>query len=173
VMRVLGPKFGKEAPKVKAAVEAADGNAMKAALAETGTATAGAYEVTPEMVTFTEELPADVFAAPMADATVYVDVALTPELEAEGYAREVIRRLQEMRRQRDLKVEENIAAEIAVADARIAGLVAGWSDVISGEVRAKKLDVHESAALAGTWGLTSEWEVEGVPMHMGLSRADE
>ncbi|WP_342678921.1 isoleucine--tRNA ligase [Methanofollis sp. UBA420] len=173
VMRVLGPTFGKEAPKVKAAIEAADGNALKAALAETGTATAGAYEVTPEMVTFTEELPADVFAAPMADATVYVDVALTPEIEAEGYAREVIRRFQEMRRQRDLKVEENITAEVAVADPRIAGLVAGWAEAISGEVRAKKLDVHEGDALAGTWEQAAEWEVEGVEMRMGLSRAEE
>ena len=66
------------------------------------------FEIGAEQVTFTEKLPADVFSAPMTDATVYVDVALTPDLEAEGYAREVIRRIQEMRQQLDLAVEDFI-----------------------------------------------------------------
>lgn len=171
VMRVLGPKFGKEAPKVKGAIEGADGNVLKAALEADGKASAGDYEVTPEMVTFIEEVPEGVFAAAMPDATVYVDVTLTPEIEAEGYAREVVRRLQEMRRQRDLKVDENIAVEIAIADAGVADLVSRMTDLVSGEVRASSLAVHDGAALSGAWELTAEWEVEGVPMLMGLSQA--
>lgn len=173
VMRVLGPKFGKEAPKVKAAIEGADGTALKSALEAAGTASAGGYEVTPEMVTFTEQVPEGVFAAAMPDATVYVDVTLTPEIEAEGYAREVIRRLQEMRRQRDLKVDENIAVEIAIGDAGVADLVRSMTGLVSGEVRASSLAVHDGAALSGAWDLTAAWEVEGVPMLMGLSQAKD
>jgi len=156
---------------VKGAIEGADGNALKAALEADGKAIAGDYEVTPEMVTFIEEVPEGVFAAAMPDATVYVDVTLTPEIEAEGYAREVVRRLQEMRRQRDLKVDENIAVEIAIADAGVADLVSRMTDLVSGEVRASSLAVHDGAALSGAWELTAEWEVEGVPMLMGLSQA--
>jgi len=170
-MRVLGPRFGKEAPKVKGAIEGSDGNALKAALEADGTAIAGGYEVTPDMVTFTEEMPEGVFAAAMPDATVYVDVTLTPEIEAEGYAREVVRRLQEMRRRALLKVDENIEAEIVIGEARVAELVRGMTGLVSGEVRARSLAVRDGTALSGAWELTAEWEVEGVPMLMGLSQA--
>ncbi|TAJ43460.1 isoleucine--tRNA ligase [Methanofollis fontis] len=171
VMRVLGPRFGKEAPRVKAAIEESDGTALRNALAESGTASAGGYEITPEMATFHEEMPEGVFAAAMEDAVVYVDVNLSPDLEAEGYAREVIRRLQEMRRQADLQVEENIRAGIAIGDARIAALVGEQKDLIAGEVRAAALDIVDGDAPSGTWEVTAEWEVEGVQMMMGLSRS--
>ena len=101
VMKALGKGFGKNSFVVKGLIEAADGNAIKAA---TGTGQTymlasgdAKFEIGAEHVTFTEKVPADIFSAPMEDATVYVDVALTPDLEAEGYAREVIRRIQEMR----------------------------------------------------------------------------
>jgi isoleucyl-tRNA synthetase len=61
----------------------------------------------------------------MTDATVYVDVALTPDLEAEGYAREVIRRIQDMRKQLDLAVEDNINVEASVGDKRVLDLIKG------------------------------------------------
>lgn len=175
VMRAIGPKFGRDGPKVKAAIEAADGTALRAALAESGTATLGEIEVTPEMVTFVEAMPEGIFSAEMDDATVYVDVNLTPEIEAEGFAREAIRRLQDMRKQHDLKVDDHIAAEIAVDDARVAGLVQTWADGIGGEVRATALDVHDGAGLKNKdeWAFTAEWEVEGVAMTMGLSLAEE
>ncbi|NQS79366.1 MAG: class I tRNA ligase family protein, partial [Methanoculleus bourgensis] len=99
VMRAIGPEFGREGPKVKALIEQSDGTALKAAIERDGKTELGGYEIAARHVTFAEALPEGVFAAPMKDATVYVDVALTPELEAEGYAREVIRRIQEMRRQ--------------------------------------------------------------------------
>ena len=101
VMKALGKGFGRDSFKVKGLIEAADGNAIKMAVdaGQTFTLTSGsaAFEIGAEHVTFTEKLPVGIFSAPMEDATVYVDVALTPELEAEGYAREVIRRIQEMR----------------------------------------------------------------------------
>ncbi len=74
------------------------------------------FDIGSEHVTFVEGLPGSVFSAPMQDATVYVDTALTPELEAEGNAREVIRRIQEMRRQLDLNVEDFISSYVVIND---------------------------------------------------------
>ena len=147
VMKALGKGFGRDSFKVKGLIEAADGNAIKMAVdaGQTFTLTSGsaAFEIGAEHVTFTEKLPVGIFSAPMEDATVYVDVALTPELEAEGYAREVIRRIQEMRRQLDLAVEDFILADVAIADERICGLVStGWKAGIADEVRAKELSLR-------------------------------
>ncbi len=175
VMRAIGPEFGKEGPKVKALIEQADGSALKAAIEADGKAGLGGYELTARHVTFTESLPEGVYAAPMKDATVYVDVALTPDLEAEGYAREVIRRIQEMRRQLNLNVDDFIAADVQVEDSRVADLIrSGWAAGISQEVRASDLVIRspgENGSRDRQWALAKDWDVEGVPMRMGISQA--
>jgi len=179
VMKALGPAFGKKSPNVKAAIGSADGNALKAALDATCTATLTAgndtFTITPALVTFKEQLPANVFSAPMKDATVYVDVALFPDIEAEGYAREVIRRVQEMRRQLDLAVEDFISVDVAVGDVRVCDLIrVTWHDGIADEIRARALSIRETgepAPAAGNWQLAKEWDVEGVQVTIGISRA--
>jgi len=178
VMKALGPAFGKNSPKVKAAIENADGNSLKALLDSCGTATlatgADTVEITTAHVTFKEQLPENVFSAPMKDATVYVDVALFPDIEAEGYAREVIRRIQELRRQLDLAVEDFIAADVVVGDERVCDLIrVTWHDGIADEVRAKTLAIAKSEGpkpAPGGWQLVKEWDVEGVAMTISISR---
>ncbi|MDN7024519.1 isoleucine--tRNA ligase [Methanoculleus sp. FWC-SCC1] len=175
VMRAIGPEFGKEGPKVKALIEQAGGSALKAAIEADGKAALGGYELTARHVTFTESLPEGVYAAPMKDATVYVDVTLTPDLEAEGYAREVIRRIQEMRRQLNLNVDDFIAADVQVEDSRVADLIrSAWATGISQEVRAKDLVIRspgENGDQGRKWALAKDWDVEGVSMRMGISQA--
>jgi len=120
----------------------------------------------------------------MQDATVYVDVKLTNELETEGWTREIIRRIQEMRRQLDLAVEDFISVEISVKDNRVYSLLNKEkiglkivSDFIAKEVRAKashgqgiglsfvkpgdKIRKHQNI---------KDWDVEGVGMIIGISR---
>jgi isoleucyl-tRNA synthetase len=175
-MRAIGPEFGKEGPKIKALIERADGTALKAAIERDGKAELDGYEIAGRHVTFAEALPEGVFAAPMKDATVYVDVTLTPALEAEGYAREVIRRIQEMRRQLDLNVDDFIVAAVDIADERVASLIGeeAWQKEIAGEVRAATLTVHRNGEKpAETFALEKDWDVEGVQMQIGISRAGE
>jgi len=178
VMRAIGPEFGKEAPRVKALIEQADGTALKTAIERDEKARLDGYEIEARHVTFSESLPNGVFAAPMKDATVYVDVNLTPDLEAEGYAREVIRRVQEMRRQLNLNVDEFIVADVSVADDRVASLIEDerWQKEIAGEVRATDLSIHHSKSnrpAEQTFSLEKTWDVEGVQMRIGVSRAGE
>jgi len=103
-----------------------------------------------------------------------VDARLTPELEGEGYAREVIRRLQEMRRQLNLAVEEFITADVLIGDERIASLVKSrWPDRIAGEVRARSLSIHlpGEEMPAGTGHLENSWDIEGIEVRTAVSRA--
>jgi len=180
VMKALGPAFGKNAPKVKALIEAADGTVLKQEI-EAGrtvklTDASDRYEIGAPHVTFSEKMPENVFSATMQDATVYVDVALTPEIESEGYAREVIRRIQEMRRQLDLAVEDFITADVIVNDPRICTLVSdNQKPVIADEVRARRLTIRipEEKGAGSPCHLQKDWDVEGVQMTIGISRASD
>ena len=178
VMKALGKGFGKDSFKIKGLIEAADGNAIKAAV-DAGQkyrleSDGAGFEIGSEHVTFSEKLPADIFSAPMTDAMVYVDVALTPDLEAEGYAREVIRRIQDMRKQLDLAVEDNISAEVAISDKRVLALLHSNETIamIGDEVRAKTFGFSKDGTQPDTARFASvkEWDVEGVAMTIGISR---
>jgi isoleucyl-tRNA synthetase len=180
VMKALGKGFGKDSFKVKGLIDAADGNALKAATdagktfrLESGGAL---FEIGAEHVTFTEKLPADIFSAPMTDATVYVDIALTPDLESEGYAREVIRRIQDMRKQLDLAVEDNINVEASVSDKRVLALLMDNATIamIADEVRAKVFGFSKDGMQPDPGRFTSakEWDVEGVAMTIGIAKAE-
>jgi isoleucyl-tRNA synthetase len=178
VMKEIGPVFGKESSRVKALLEQTDGDWLKKTLEQEGQVVIGEkrYEITPVQVTFLETIPEHYFAAQMKDAVVYVDCGLTPELEAEGYAREIIRRLQDMRRQLDLRVEDFIAAEVTIPDERIYTLLEKrWVDLIGREVRAPNLHLHpsEEVALTRTWDLQNEWDIEGLTVRTAVSRLQQ
>jgi isoleucyl-tRNA synthetase len=176
IMKALGKGFGRNSFAVKTLIEGADGNMLKAEIGAGRSVKLGegdaAFAISAEHVTFAEQLPPEVFSAPMPDAMVYVDVQLTPELEAEGYAREVIRRINEMRKQLDLAVEDFIVADVAVADERICALIQGsWRAGIMEEVRARELAVHTAGAMAKTYEMVKDWDVEGVAMTIGILKA--
>jgi isoleucyl-tRNA synthetase len=186
VMKALGKGFGKNSFKVKGLIEAADGNYIKAEIGAGRTVKLSAngevFEIGAEHMTFTEKLPSEVFSAPMQDATVYVDVRLDDDLEREGYEREVIRRIQEMRKQLDLVVSEFISVEVLVNNPKVFDLLSKNSqNNIAGEVLAvvphkgvlfsflkqgEALRRHDSV---------KDWEIEGVTetvsMTIGISRA--
>jgi isoleucyl-tRNA synthetase len=186
VMKALGPGFGKNSPRVRTLIESADGNFLKAEIDAGRTVTLkdgdAVYEIDSRHVTFTEKLPVEVFSAPMQDATVYVDVRLDDDLEKEGYEREVIRRIQEMRKQLDLVVSEFISVEVLINDLRVYNLLKNNSNhTIAGEVLAVVPDkgVLFSFLKPGdkmrTHDSIKDWEIDGatetVGVTIGISRA--
>jgi len=95
-MGAIGPAFGADAQKVMNAVQ----GATRAAAVEGGEVTVDGdpVDLADEMVEYVAEPPEHVSGADFDGGAVYVDTSLTPEIESEGYARDVIRRIQEMRR---------------------------------------------------------------------------
>jgi isoleucyl-tRNA synthetase len=177
VMKALGPAFGKRAPLVRDLIKETDATTLKDAL-DHGTSVTlrtekESFEITPGQVTFVDELPPGLFQAPMTGGTIYVDVTLTPDLEAEGYAREIIRRIQEMRKQLDLRVEDYISAGVVIPDERVSQLISEfWREGIRDDVRAESLVLSTGGpeGVPGTWDLEQEWDVEGVTMVIGISQ---
>ncbi|MDH7593771.1 MAG: isoleucine--tRNA ligase [Methanomicrobiales archaeon] len=178
-MKTIGPAFGKDAPRVKEAIERADGKVLREVLAGDGATEVHvgdtAVRIGPAHVAFDEVLPEGFTSANMKNATVYVDARLTPELEGEGYAREVIRRLQEMRRQLNLSVEDFILADVEIDDPRVSSLVNdGWREAIMREVRARSLKILPAGSdimSLSSHELQQEWDVDDILMRTGISRS--
>jgi len=120
------------------------------------------------MVTFKDLIPPAIASAIFSAGEVYVDTELTREIESEGYSREVIRRIQDMRKELDLAVEEEIKATVEIKDDRVAVLVLEKKDFIAGEVRAKSLMIGPEVEVDGE--LVKDWDVEDVKMRMGIGR---
>ncbi|PSQ34338.1 isoleucine--tRNA ligase [Halobacteriales archaeon SW_12_69_24] len=167
-MSVLGPAFGSEAGEVMEALNAVTLQASSLAALETAVADELGRDValTDEMVSFNAETPHGVEGTPFAvdgddRGVVYVDTTLTADIEAEGYAREVIRRVQEMRKELELDIEAEIRVDLDVADDRVAGLVRDRGPLVAEEVRAAEFgpvaDGHERT-----------WDVEGTDIRIAI-----
>jgi len=167
-MSVLGPAFGDEAGDVMTALNEAEvaEPSVDALAAAVGDALGREVELTEEMVEFVERTPESVAGADFEGGTVYVDATLTDDIESEGYAREIIRRVQEMRKDLDLDVEERIRLDLSVADDRVAALVAERESLVAEEVRAAELGEVED-------GYEREWEIEGVDVALAITPVPE
>ncbi|MBR3476489.1 MAG: isoleucine--tRNA ligase [Candidatus Methanomethylophilaceae archaeon] len=98
------------------------------------------------------------------DGVVFVDFTVTPEIEAEALAREVIRRIQQMRKDMKLKVDQFIACDL-MSDEFHNSLLEKWKDGIATEVRAQRLSITDSPAGA----VIKEWEFGGKTVTIGIS----
>ena len=70
-----------------------------------------------------------------------LDTELTPELEAEGYARDVVRAVQDERKNAGLHIADRIDLSLTVPAERVADVEA-WRDMIAAETLALSLTVE-------------------------------
>lgn len=134
--RAAGPRLGKDVQRVIKAVKAGDWSESA-----DGVVSAAGIELLPEE--YTQRLvaaePESTAALPGNAGLVVLDSVVTEELEAEGWARDVIRDLQETRKSLGLNVSDRITATLEVpADRR------EWArthrELIAGEILAIELD---------------------------------
>ena len=114
-----------------------------------------------------DEIPSvenDIEPVAFDEGTVFIDFNVTPEIEAEGYARELIRRIQQMRKDMKLKVEQYVDAEVCAED-RLVGLFGTWKDHIANEVRAQNLVFTSEPKGAEV----KEWDVTGKMITIGIT----
>ena len=97
--------------------------------------------------------------------TLFLDTTITPELEAEGFAREIVRRIQSMRKESDLNVEDKISTEIKV-DSEQKKALKQWEDYIKKETRSKKITYVDKPA----GKLVKKWEIDELEAEIGISK---
>jgi isoleucyl-tRNA synthetase len=171
VPKQIGPVFKSDAMSVVHAIKSADPFKVKNQL-ESGEAAVNwegvDYSINKKMVELKETPPSNLSPAPYTRGMIYVDVALSPELEAEGFAREVIRRIQDMRKELDLRVEDKIKVSLKSDDKRIMGLIEGKKDYIAGEVRAINMKLTKQGDVEGE--LIKDWIIEDLKFKIGLNK---
>ena len=143
--RSLGRRFGKGTQPVAKAIAAADAAALSAALRSGGVATVevdGAdVEIGPDEVIVTETPREGWAVATEGGETLALDLELTPELIRRGFAREVVRLVQDGRKSAGLEVSDRIELWLdAPQDSELAQALAEHAADVSGEVLAVSLD---------------------------------
>jgi isoleucyl-tRNA synthetase len=138
--RALGKRFGKGVQAVAAAVAAADAAQLSADLRERGSATIVVdgedVVLAPEEVIVTETPREGWSVASDSGATVALDLEVTPELRLAGLARDVIRLVQEARKNSGLEVTDRIHVRYAAGDEELSSALAQHAGLISEEVLA-------------------------------------
>ncbi|UGT41028.1 isoleucine--tRNA ligase [Nocardia yamanashiensis] len=140
--RAAGPRLGKQVQTVIKAVKAGEWSE-----AADGTVTAAGIALLPEE--YTQRLvaaePESTAALPGNSGLVVLDSVVTEELEAEGWARDLIRDLQETRKSLGLDVSDRITVVLDVPAERL-----GWAEthreLIAGEILATALTFGDAGA---------------------------
>ena len=139
--RVAGPRLGKDVQAAIKAVKAGDG-----VVNADGTLTAGPAVLLPEEFSARLVAADPEFTAALPDGAglVVLDGNVTPELEAEGWAKDRIRELQELRKTTGLEVSDRISVTMAVPADKLA-----WAqthrDLIAQEILATTFEFGETA----------------------------
>ena len=167
VPKKIGPAFKGDAQKVIEAIKEADPVKVREGM-DLGDFSLGPYTIGADMVEFVEKIPENLVAADFSSGTVYVDITLTEDLKAEGYAREVIRRVQDMRKEMDLRVEEEIEASVRLDDEEVAGLLGRMKAYIAGEVRARRLQIGSGFEVEGSF--VKDWSIEDLEITIAILR---
>ena len=166
--RVAGPRLGAQVQQVIRAARAGQWERDGEAVVVGGVALQpGEFELRllPKDEKTTRALPGD-------DGVVVLDLTLTPELEAEGVARDVVRLVQDARKSTGLDVRDRIDLRLEVPSSARAAVEANL-EVIAGEVLAVTVAVVDDVTAVTAEGfvvVTTELAGHG-PVRIALRRA--
>jgi isoleucyl-tRNA synthetase len=163
--RALGPRFGKLMPQAAAAIEALDAQHAAATLRAGGTVginVEGAeHELTADDVQMVLQ-PLDGYQVEREGAhAVALDLTITEELRMEGLARDIVRAIQNTRKDAGLDVSDRIALSLR-GDAELLDVARSHEDWIAGEVLATSVAYD----MSDEEGVTVQ--IDGRPLRIGV-----
>ena len=166
-MRTLGPRYGKLLGRIGAHLKTMDGNAVVDAFERGETVSFELDGTTVELGkddVLTRPMQKEGFVAQMdGDMTVVLDANLTPELIEEGYVRELISKIQTMRKDADFDVTDRIAVTIEADDKLSAIAEKGAEDIKRGV-----LALSVTAGAPGEGAVSQEWNINGEKAVIGV-----
>jgi len=173
--RTLGPAFRTEANRVAEALRTQDARQLLA-IFKSGThfplrVEGKDYNIAGDMVILREEMPDNYASGSFDEGRVYVDLTIPADLVMEGFVREVIRRLQEMRKRLDLPVDVFTDVFVSSSDPQKLDWLEDEKDTLMAEVRAKSLLLLRPERKMPKAALEEVWRIEGQEFHMGLSES--
>ena len=143
-----------------AAIEAADETTLDMG-AEKTTVTPADFEIT------SEDMPGWLVATE-GKLTVALDITVTEDLRREGVARELINRIQNIRKDSGFEVTDKIRVQIELND-EVEGAIADFADYIASQTLA--VEVTDAAEPQGTFVVDSD--VNDKPLRIAVTRVQE
>lgn len=139
--KVAGPRLGKDVQAAIKAVKAGEGVVNADGTLSAGPVVLHEGEYTSKLVAADPEYTV---ALPEGAGLVVLDSAVTPELEAEGWAKDRIRELQELRKTSGFEVSDRISVVIAVPEQRLEW-AQNHAELIAGEILATTFEFGDPA----------------------------
>ena len=161
VPAALGPRLGSDTQKVIVAVKKGDWKQQGEVVV------AGGYELQPheyqlKLLAAVGDAEATASSAlPDGKGVVLLDIALTPELLAEGTARDIVRIVQQTRREADLGVSDRIHLILGLPD-EVSQQVAPFNDYVCAETLAERLSYNTDAPRTT--------DLDGTPIYVAVER---
>ncbi len=150
----LGPKFKGDAQKVGDAIEEADPVKVKEELSDKGFTEIDGFKIEEEDVEISENDKEGYASSGGEKLKVYTDVKIDEQLEKEGIARDVVRRIQTMRKDLELGYTQNIDTFYR-GNLKIQEAISDMKGYIKKETLSKTLE----KGVGG--GYKKEWEIDG------------
>ena len=164
-LKTVGPKYGKMLGGIKKALDTIDGNAAMDELNANGSLK---LDIDGQEITlFKEDLLIDTaqiegyVSENDNGITVVLDTNLTEELLEEGFVREIISKIQTMRKEAGFEVMDKIRVTY-IGSEKAENIFAKYAESISGEVLAEEVTKAEPA------GYVKEWKINGEQVTMGV-----
>lgn len=156
--KVLGPKVGKQIGEIKAALAGINGHAAKAELESTGklklSLKSGEVELLPEDVDITMSQTEGFATQRYGNVTIALETTLSQELIEEGFVREILSKLQTMRKENGFQVVDHITVYAAGND-KLVDIMSRNEDFL------KKVVLADKVVYGSTEGFVKEWNING------------
>ncbi len=166
-MRILGPKYGKDLGKIRQILSEIDGSATKKQLDQNGFLTITLNDVNinlmPEELLISTSQREGYVSQEDRGVTVVLDTNLTPELLEEGFVREIISKVQTMRKEAGFEVTDHIVLS-GEGNEKIAQIVSDHAAEIQNDVLADEI------AFDAARGYTKEWKINGEKVTLGVEK---
>lgn len=166
-LKTLGRRFGKNINAVREILANIDGSKAMAELKETGTlkiTVDGNEEALTEDDLLIESAQTEGFESGSDyGITVVLDTNLSDELIEEGFVREIISKIQTMRKDAGFEVMDHIKVSCE-GSAKIAEIIAKNADIIKDETLADELDTNKAD------GSVKEWNINGEAVTLGVKK---
>ena len=158
-LKTLGPKYGKQLGEIRAYLAEIDGSAAKAELDANGSLTlklpSGDISVTEDDLLIDIKQKEDYFSLSDNGITVALDTVLTDELIEEGFVREIISKIQTMRKDAGFEVMDHIRVSSAGND-KIAELLSDNADTIKNDVLCDEIIDGKIDGFEKEWNINGE-----------------
>ncbi len=161
--KILGPRFGKDVQAIDLALQDTTSSDLHR-LQDGSTISVAGHELSLDDVVLQRTPKTGVVVATEGAVSVAIDVELSEDLVVEGFAREIVNRIQTARRDLDLDVTDRVKVDWSSNDPRIAAAFEVHAALIRDEVLAtsiRRTNLAETVDLAGvSFGLQLERSVD-------------